>query len=485
MSPDRQVVVVGAGPAGLVAAIALARLEVHVLVVERRAETSSLARALVVSTRSMEIFRGWDLEDEIRAGAAEVEPLGWAALTLASAEGTEVPLGYPTAAQAAKVSPTRPAWVPQDHLEPLLLGLLRSLPSAEVRFGCELVDAKASHDGVQVSLRMGNSNFEELHAEFVIGADGAHSIVRNLASIRMEGPENLGEFHRVEFRAPLSRIVGERRYGLYLVSNPSVAGVIARRGAGDRWSLSREWTGHGQLRIVDADETQLGELITAASGVPVLGLQIEAVNSFRIAAQLAGHYRQGRLFLVGDAAHRMTPRGGTGMNTAIQDAYDIAWKLGWVLRHWADEEILDSYEGERQPVGRHNVERTAQPDGARQDVQDALPWDLSGRLKHHWIQDGAKALSTLDLPGDGFALLTGPDMPQWSTTTLAPGWRAPLVIHCLDAGTAAALGIEASGARLLRPDGKDAGHWAIFTNPLAPRFEAPCVTSNAEPPLLG
>jgi hypothetical protein len=90
---------------------------------------------------------------------ATTRPLGWAALTLASAEGTEVPLGYPTAAQAAKVSPTRPAWVPQDHLEPLLLGLLRSLPSAEVRFGCELVDAKANHDGVQVSLRMGDSNF--------------------------------------------------------------------------------------------------------------------------------------------------------------------------------------------------------------------------------------------------------------------------------------------------------------------------------------
>jgi putative polyketide hydroxylase len=96
--------VVGAGPAGLVAGITLARYGVGVLVVEKREEISTLSRALVLSTRSMEILRSWSLEDEVRSGAADVEPCGWATPTLASAEGTEIRLGYPTAAEAAKLT---------------------------------------------------------------------------------------------------------------------------------------------------------------------------------------------------------------------------------------------------------------------------------------------------------------------------------------------------------------------------------------------
>jgi putative polyketide hydroxylase len=110
---DRQVVVVGAGPAGLVSAITLAMYGIDVLVVEKRVATSELSRALVISTRAMEIFRGWGLEDQIRAGAADVESRAWVTPSLASGEGIEMPLGYPTASHAAEVSPTRPAWAPK------------------------------------------------------------------------------------------------------------------------------------------------------------------------------------------------------------------------------------------------------------------------------------------------------------------------------------------------------------------------------------
>jgi putative polyketide hydroxylase len=110
---EPQVVVVGAGPAGLVAAIYLARCGVSVLVVEKRQAISVLSRALVISTRSMEIFRSWGLEDDIRAGAADVESRAWVTPSLASGDGREMPLGYPTADQAAGVSPTRPAWAPR------------------------------------------------------------------------------------------------------------------------------------------------------------------------------------------------------------------------------------------------------------------------------------------------------------------------------------------------------------------------------------
>jgi putative polyketide hydroxylase len=136
---ETDVLVVGAGPAGLVAGIALARYGARVLVVEKRRTTSNLSRALVISTRTMEVLRSWRLEEEIRAGAADVEPKLWLAESLAADEGKEVSLGFPSVVEAALISPSRPAWAPQDHLEPLLRRLLEAQPTAQMRFACELV----------------------------------------------------------------------------------------------------------------------------------------------------------------------------------------------------------------------------------------------------------------------------------------------------------------------------------------------------------
>ena len=179
-------------------------------------------------------------------------------------------------------------------------------------------------------------------------------------------------------------------YGLYVITSPDAAGVLAPRGNGDRWGLSREWT-TGQPRIADFSQERLAGLIRSAIGVDTVQPLIERVSVFSFAAQIAQSYRKGRAFLVGDAAHRMTPRGGTGMNTAIQDAYELGWKIGWVLRGWTEERLLETYETDRRPVGRHNVERAAQPDGAKRDAEDALPWDLNGRIAHHWLPCGGTA----------------------------------------------------------------------------------------------
>ena len=156
---------------------------------------------------------------------------------------------------------------------------------------------------------------------------------------------------------------------------------------------------------------------------------------------MAGRYGDGRCFLAGDAAHRMTPRGGTGMNTAIQDSFDLGWKLAWVLRGWACPALLDSYERERRPVAAHNVNRASQPGGARRDTDQALPWDLGGRLPHHWTLAAGGEVSTIDLIGDGLTILAGPADPRWSG---APGpftTGTPVIVHMLDAPAASALGL--------------------------------------------
>lgn len=451
-----EVLVVGAGPAGLVTCLTLARRGVRVVLVERRARGSTLSRALVISTRSMELLRAWGLEEAVRAGAADVVPCAWVTAKLAAPEGMEMPLGYPTDGQAAVISPTRPAWAPQDHLEPLLLELLRREPTATIRFATEVTDVRPVRGGARATLReQGAERPSRLDARYVVGADGAHSTVRAHAGIAMDGSDDLAEFHRVEFLGLLAQYAGTRRYGLYVITDPAVTGVLAPRGTGDRWSLSREWRA-GAERMVDFSPDQLAELIRRAVGVDDLSIEVERTNTFRFAAQIADRYRRGNCFLVGDAAHRMTPRGGTGMNTAIQDAWNLGWKLAAVLQGWAAEELLDTYEAERRPVGLHNVERTRQPDGAQRDARDALAIDLDGRLAHHWLDDG-HTTSTLDLLGDGLTLLTGPDGHGWIAA--AAEHEPYLQVHHLPAQIARVLGLSAAGAALITRDGKELARW--------------------------
>jgi putative polyketide hydroxylase len=237
---------------------------------------------------------------------------------------------------------------------------------------------------------------ESAHAEYLVGADGAHSTVRTLLGIDMDGADALAEYQMVQFDAPLADAQGKHRFGLNIITHPSARGVLVARGRGDRWGFSREWQ-PGQERLDACSEQRLLELITTAAGIAGLSPRIERVSTFRFAAQLAEQYRLGRCFLIGDAAHRMTPRGGTGMNTAIQDGYDIGWKLAWMLRGWCDPELLDTYEAERRPVAAHNVARSADPNGAENGAADALAWDLNGRLPHHWLDLNGESISTLDL----------------------------------------------------------------------------------------
>jgi putative polyketide hydroxylase len=190
---------------------------------------------------------------------------------------------------------------------------------------------------------------------------------------------------------------------------------------------------------------------------------------------MAERYAQGRCFLVGDAAHRATPRGGTGMNTAIQDSFDLGWKLAWVLRGWASPGLLATYERDRRPVAAHNVRRSSEPGGATQETGQALAWDLGGRLPHHWLANGEARTSTVDLIGDGLTLLSGPSGPRWGRFAESMPSTVPIDVHAVDAGTADVLGLPAAGALLARPDGRELRRWASVDAATAIGLDGPAL----------
>jgi putative polyketide hydroxylase len=434
------VLVAGAGPAGLVAAITLARHGIETLVIERRTRASDLPRATGVSTATMELLRSWGLERRVRDAGMDVEWRALATPTLAeAASGKPVEVGYPSREQSAVISPTAPVCAPQDELEAILEEHLASLPAARVERGVEVVGVDSHADGVEVALRHGRT----IRARYLVAADGIRSTVREALGIRTHGPGHLADRLGVVFRAPLWELLGEHRHVIYFLGEDGMTAALPV-GRPDRWMYARTWDPERD-RLADVTPEDL----RLATGVPDLEPRIEHVSHITYGVAVAERFREGSAFLIGDAAHRVTPRGATGMNTAIRDGYDLGWKLAWVLSGWAGDTLLDSYEAERRPVAEHNAARSADPNGSVRTVAEELHTDLGGRIAHAWLPGEAGAVSTLDLLGDGLTLFTGPGEGAWATRRGAP----PVTVRRLDAMTARALGIAAGAELLVRPDG--------------------------------
>ena len=507
---DRFALVVGAGPVGTTAALLLAQQGLASLVVERTRQLEQAPAAHVVNARSFEILRaaGVDME-AVRAACKSPADAGRVRFvtTLVGDELGSLPFERQGEEQLA-LTPTPLRNLSQHRLEPILREQLEKRPEASLWTGHEWIESQQDAEGVTSRIRdLASGAVREVRSRWLLAADGAGGGVRRSLGIAPVGPARLGSFVMIHFEANLRPLVAQRPAVLYWTMAPGASGTLVAHDIDSTWVYMHAFDPERESAD-DYTEEACAEIVRRALGTREPALTIRTIRTWHMTAQVAERFRAGRILLIGDAAHRFPPTGGLGLNSGVQDAHNLVWKLAAVERGWASAALVDSYEAERQPVARANAEVSVRnavrllevyqtlgtggdvasaianqaehfdmpglqlgftyeqgarvPDGSAppavgNPVREYVPNGRPGaRLPHAWVHPG---LSTLDLvPHDRFLLVAGRDGQAWLDAAGALA-RAPLASLAIgsdvpdaDGRWAAQLGIEADGASLVRPD---------------------------------
>jgi 2,4-dichlorophenol 6-monooxygenase len=368
------VLVVGAGPAGMMSALLLASSGLSCRVVERRAGPQRAPAAHVVNARTLEICRSAGLDmaalDAASASPADAGHVYWMT-RLAGQELGRLPFEQ-QGDDVLAVTPTPLRNLSQHRFEPLLLERLRKEAGAEVRFGHEWEEAEQDADGVTSRVRDRESGVRyAVRSRWLLAADGAGSRVREWLGIRPVGPDRIQSFVMIHFGASLRPLVAERPGVIYWLSDPDASGCLVAHDIDSTWVLMHPFDPDGE-RAEDYTEAVCAELVREALGSRAIDPTVLTVSTWTMTAQVAERYRSGRAFLVGDSAHRFPPTGGLGLNTGVQDAHNLAWKLGAIASGWAPECLLDSYEAERRPVAEENAQQSLRNATRMLEVAQAL-----------------------------------------------------------------------------------------------------------------
>jgi 2-polyprenyl-6-methoxyphenol hydroxylase-like FAD-dependent oxidoreductase len=505
------VLVVGGSLVGLTAAMLLGRHGISTLAVERHAGTAIHPRAGHFHLRTAEILRAAGLEAQVRKTSVEQYDPNGGINNVESLAGREIASYFPNLnAGVEKYSPTIRMFIDQDALEPMIRATAQE-HGAQLRYRTECSDLVQDDAGVTATLTdLETGATSQCRAKYVIAADGNRSPVRNRLNIAMRGHGLLSNSVTIYFdtEVELAPLLEGRYHGVNYVTNPVLRGFFrlgrdGRRGflvvnlVGDtaRPEILKAFPDAPWANVAETiDDQRALELLRAAIGVPDLPVTVRDVAKWQAIADSAERYREGRIFLAGDAAHVVPPNGGYGGNTGVQDAYNLAWKLAYVLHGHAGPALLDTYDAERRPIGELTVEQaytryvtrvapylgpeTAQPIVDDMSMEIGLrcnssavipdrddeatdppplhehPDEAKGRpgsrAPHVVLTDAELPDSTLDLFGTEMTLLT----PSADVAEHSAHADIPLAVHTIaQPEFAEAYGITETGAALVRPDG--------------------------------
>jgi 2-polyprenyl-6-methoxyphenol hydroxylase-like FAD-dependent oxidoreductase len=501
---EHPVLIVGAGGAGLSLALLLHQQGIRSVLVERRPDIAWYPRARNLNFRTLEVFRGLGLEAQVIAAGAHYS-LTFRKTTVASQEEEEIGSieQFLHIADHLDVVTPEPAFLycPQSRLEPLLLAEAKHR-GCDVRYNTELTSFTQDTAGVSATIRdRATGAASVLQTDYLLAADGAHSHVRQALGVKGEGLGVLDEHYIfVYFRAAWGELVRGYENAAILIDRPGIRGFFLITDA-DRGMFAIQEESANEYTV-----ERCKELVLDGIGKPGLPVEIVDVAHWQPGQLVAEHFGQGRILLVGDAAHTMPPKLGLGVNTAIQSAQNLVWKLAAVLKGQASPDLLSTYEAERRPVGRLAAEqslvgpaaslltkgsddkllpvekripyfslvagyRYRSPAILSEDAETELlekPEALTGqpgtRVPLMWLERGGQRISTLDLLDGGFVLLAGPAAASWQTAASAAVAALGVALSVYRVGAEGDLidlerawqtkmGVTEEGAVLVRPDG--------------------------------
>ena len=346
----RQVLIVGAGPVGLALAIELGQRGIPCLLIERNDRVGYAPRAKTTNVRTREHLRRWGIADKLRAAS----PLGMDypsnvvfCTRLAGPEITRFENASYCAPGRNPLYSEHGQWIPQYTLEEVMRAHAATLPSVEIRFRHELRSFEQDGRHIRALVRdLARGRELQVEADYLVGADGARSLVRELIGAKLEGSYGLSRNYNVVFRAPgLAQAHGHGPATMYWQVNGDAPSLIGPMDSGDTWFFMPTGIKEGwKLDPADAPA-----LIRQATGID-LPYEVLSTDEWVASRFLADKYRDRRVFLAGDACHLHPPFGGYGMNMGVADGVDLGWKLAAVLQGWGGARLLDSYESERRPV---------------------------------------------------------------------------------------------------------------------------------------
>lgn len=506
---EAPVVIIGGGPVGLTCSILLSKFKIPSILLEQHVGALSHPKTRTLDSLSMEVFRQNGIEENIRkVGLEKPKQNIW----VQSLEGEELERrmgGFESMSLSQNEDPwpVRPCHCSQNNYEPVLRAYAESLGPGKVFFGTSLTGIKQNANNITLSAldHKTNSTFE-VQSNYVIGADGAHSFVRNHLGISMKGPGTLWTGINIQFEADLQKWTQHRLASVYFIVHQKFMGAILTVDGSKQWVLlvsNLEFLG---LNTSDFDEKLSSEYIRLAVGTQDLSVRVISIVPWRAEYEVAEKFQLNRFFLAGDSAHLMPSVGGFGMNGGIQDANNLIWKLAAVQQGWAGESLLETYSAERIPatsklaqvgfenlkslgvLGARPAEGNAGPNVFRQlgllfgtsykssaVIQDGTPEIKDSEVDYipsarpgcrapkFYISYKNKRTSSSDLFGGKFVLLTGVENSPWADAIQEIKTNTLIPIESYNIGDSEfakfknqwlnLYEIEKDGAVLVRPDG--------------------------------